>query len=142
MKNHKTCKTFGHAIVPVTKKEYKCMSEFQKLRNKFEGSHSAHFFLNKNGGLYKGLLKAFTKVWVHMGLSKPAPTFMALRTSMSTQVSVNYDIHTHTLFLSRSLSHTLSQTHTHSHIHTHTHTHTHTNTFSNTLSLTHTHTFL
>lgn len=50
-------------------------------------------FLNKNGGLYKGLLKAFTKVWVHMGLSKPAPTFMALRTSMSTQVSVNYDTH-------------------------------------------------
>lgn len=44
VKNHKTCKTFGHAIVPVTKKEYKCMSEFQKLRNKFEGSHSAHFF--------------------------------------------------------------------------------------------------
>ncbi len=68
MKNHKTCKTFGHAIVPVTKKEYKCMSEFQKLRNKFEGSHSAHFFFIKMVGCTRAssrLLQKSVKASTH-----------------------------------------------------------------------------
>ncbi|XP_042588018.1 uncharacterized protein LOC109079132 [Cyprinus carpio] len=86
VKNHKTNNTFGHAILPITNGEYNCMAEFLKIRGSFEGSQSAHFFFNKKGGLYKGLLKAFMNVWEDMGLPKPAPTFMSLRTSMSTQV--------------------------------------------------------
>ncbi|XP_059403527.1 uncharacterized protein LOC132137512 [Carassius carassius] len=86
VKKHKTCASFGHAILPITKGEYNCMAEFLKIRESFEGSQSPHFFFNSKGGVFKGLLKAFAAAWEFVGLPKPAPTFMALRTSMSTQV--------------------------------------------------------
>lgn len=82
---HKTKETFGQALIPLKKDEYRWFSHFIRCRRKLPCGDSETFFANSNGGPFTKLLESFQASWKRFGLPG-TPTFTLVRSSISTCV--------------------------------------------------------
>lgn len=83
VRDHKTRKCFGHALIPLTRPEYMWLERFIYHGHSYSCSDSELFFSNRNSGPFQDILKALQKCWVEFGLPG-MPTFALIRSSIST----------------------------------------------------------
>lgn len=86
VEQHRTEDTFGRALIPLYKEEYRWLNRFIYHRHSFPCGDAELFFSNNNGGLCGNLLESFQASWKRFGLPG-TPTFTLIRTSISTCVS-------------------------------------------------------
>ena len=85
VKDHETKESFGHALIPLTKREYMWFYRLMYNLHNHQTSDSELVFSNTNGGPYHEILTAFQNCWESFGLPG-RPTFSLLRSSISTCV--------------------------------------------------------
>ncbi|KAK9976842.1 hypothetical protein ABG768_018665 [Culter alburnus] len=85
---HKTNQAFGAAQLALSGEEYGWLTDFLDMRPYLVGGETAHyFFFTSKPSSCKNLNQYFQEAWAGMGLPG-SPTFMDIRTSIATHVSV------------------------------------------------------